>query len=353
MRTINPASDDGVPDELSGTIEELREHRDNVLGTMIDAHVGVGLLAGLEADRIALKRGADDPRVQILRDRADASVARVDALSVEREIATVRAPPPPSTGALVQGRITDTAQRAAGRVTVALVDEKGQAVAGVDPVDADDTGYYALLLTAEAAKAIGAGTKLVLLLRGGPEQLVPAAAKPFTIAPGATVLQDLMLSTAELERLRLRAPIAEPPVIVKPGEPAKVEPDKPEDKTAAEKAAEEKAKMDRAAAEKAAADKAAAEKAAADRAAADRAAADKEAAEKAAADKAAADKAEVDRAKADKAATEKAAADKAKADKAEKAKADKANADKAAADKAAADKAGADKTTPKGGQSKK
>ncbi len=38
-------------------------------------------------------------------------------------------PPPPATGAQIQGRITDLMKRTAGKVTVQIVDEKGQAVA--------------------------------------------------------------------------------------------------------------------------------------------------------------------------------------------------------------------------------
>ena len=47
-----------------------------------------------------------------------------------------------------------------------LVDEKGQPVAGVGSVAADDSGYFAIQLTAENVKAIG-DNKLGLLVRSG------------------------------------------------------------------------------------------------------------------------------------------------------------------------------------------
>ena len=277
---IRNTGSDSFDDDVAAMHEDLQQQRSGVLDTMVDIHVGLGLLAGVEADRLAQKHGADDPRVQLLRDRSEAAAARVNALSVEQEIAAVRTPPPPSTGAVIQGRITDVTQRAAGRVSVQLIDEKGQPVAGVQPIDADDSGYFAFQLKPDTVKAIGTSTKLSVLVRAGDTQLVPSAAKPVTIAPGATVLQEVALSTAELERLRLRMSVAVSTVTVK------------------------------SAADKAAADKAAADKAAADKAAADRAAADKAAAERAAANKAAADKATAEKARADKAAADKAAADK-------------------------------------------
>jgi hypothetical protein len=230
-------------------LEGLQQQRSSILDSLVDVHVGLGLLAAAEADRLAQKNAAD-PRVALLRDRSDATAARVNALSVEQEVATVRTPPPPATGALIQGRVTDTTQRAAGRVTVLLVNEKGQSVAAVDPVDTDDSGYFAFQLKPETVTAIGVTAKLTLLVRNGDIQLVPAAAQPVTIAPGATVAEDLTLSAAELDKLRLR-------LTVTPGKP-----DQP-------------VRVDRTTADKEAADKAAAEKVAADKAAADKVAADK------------------------------------------------------------------------------
>jgi hypothetical protein len=343
---IRNTGSDSFDDNVAAMHEDLQQQRSGVLDTMVDVHVGLGLLAGVEANRLAQKHGADDPRVQLLRDRSEAAAARVNALSVEQEIAAVRTPPPPSTGAVIQGRITDVTQRAAGRVSVQLIDEKGQPAAGVDTVDADDAGYFAFQLKPETVSAIGANTKLTVLVRAGDTQLVPAAAKPVTVAPGATVLQEVALNTAELERLRLRIPVAVSTVTVtSPIADTSAADKAAADKAAADKAATDKAAADKAAAAKAAADKAAADKAAADKAAADKAAADKAAAYRAAAAKAAADKAAADKAAADKTVADKAAADKAAADRAAAAKAaaDKAAADKAAADKTAADKAAADK----------
>jgi hypothetical protein len=366
MEPIDPASD-AFQTAATQVLESLQLQRSLLLATVADVHGALGLLAGIEADRLAQKYGADDERVQLLRDRGKAAAARVDALVVEQEIAAVRTPAPAAKGVLIQGRITDTMRRAAGSVSVQLTDQKGQLLQGVDAVAADDTGYFAIELSPEVIKATGSDTKLVLLLSNVDAQLVPAAFKPISIAQGADEIQDVTLNRTELERLRLRMAVAENVVTVKV---ADADATAAADKAAADKAAADKAAADKAAekadaqkvAEKAAAEKAAAEKAAAEKAAVDKAAAEKAAAEKAAADKAAADKAAADKAAAEKAAAEKAAADKAAAQKAaekaaaekaaaekaaaEKAAVDKAAAEKAAAEKAAADKAAADKTKP-------
>jgi hypothetical protein len=342
MEPIDPASEE-FQNASTQVLEGLQQQRSFLLATVANIHGALGLLAGIEADRLAQKYGDDHERVQLLRDRGAAAAARVDALAVEQEIAAVRTPAPAAKGVLIQGRITDTMRRAAGSVSVQLTDQKGQSLPGVDAVEADDSGYFAIELSPEVVKATGTDTKLVLLLSNVDAQLVPAAFKPISIAQGADEIQDVTLNRAELERLRLRMAGAENTVTVKvpsADDPAAF------DKAVADKAAADKAAADEAAADKAAADKAAADKAAADRAAA-KAAADKAAADKAAADKAAADKAAADKAAAEKASADKAAADKSAADKAaaEKAAAEKAAAEKAAADKAAADKA-ADKPAP-------
>ena len=206
---------DSFDSDAADMLEGLQQQRSSLLGSLVDLHVGLGLLAGAEADRLAQKNGADDPRVQLLRDRSDAATARVDALSVEQEIAVVRTPAPSATGALIQGRVTDVTQRAAGQVSVQLVDQKGQAVPGVGSVAADDSGYFAIQLTADNVKAIG-GNKVGLLVRSGNDQLVPAAAQPLTVAAGAVLTQGVTLSAAELAQLRLRVPVAVSPVTVRP-----------------------------------------------------------------------------------------------------------------------------------------
>ena len=197
---------DSFENDLKEMYEMLQQQRSALLDAVLDMQVGARELITLEAERLEQQRGADDPRVAGLRARADTILARADVLAVEREIAGVRVLPSVRTGALVQGRITDAERRAGGRVTVRLVTEKGTAVAGVDPVETDDAGFYTFVLKPETVSAIGSETKLTIALRDGEKDVVPAAAKPFTVAPDVSTLQEVTLSSNELEQLHLRLP---------------------------------------------------------------------------------------------------------------------------------------------------
>ena len=333
MLINNPGSDDfeAASAEL---LDALQQQRSDLLGGSIDIHVGIGLLAGVEADRLAAKYGKDDARVLIMRDRSEAATARVDALAVEQEIAMVRTPAAPSaTGALIQGRVTDLMQRTAGMVTVQVVDEKGQAVAGIDPVDTDDAGYFAFELTPEMVKTV-AQSKLSVMVRAADVRLVPAAAEPIVVAAGATQVMDVSLSGAELEKLRLRIPVASGTTVVKvaTAEAAPVA-DRTAGTTIGDKGAAgttapagARDAGDGAAAAKAAAEtKAAAEKAAAEekKAAGRKAAAEKEAEAERAAEKEKAEREKAAKAAEDEAARAKAAAEAAAAKAAEKKSSDK------------------------------
>jgi hypothetical protein len=210
MPVLNRGSDSFEKD-LSEMYNALQQQRGALLDAVLDVQVDARLLMVLEVQRLEQQRGADDPRIASLRERAETMLARANVLAVEREIATVRVPPTVKTGAIVQGRITDAKRRAAGGVSVRLVSERGKAVDGVDPVEVDDAGFYVFVLKPETVTAIGADTKLTVALRGGEKELVPAAAKPFTIAPGVSAVQEVTLSTGELERLLLQVPDLTPP----------------------------------------------------------------------------------------------------------------------------------------------
>jgi hypothetical protein len=221
MPVLNRGND-SFQNDLSEMYDALQQQRGALLDAVLDVQVGTRLLMALEVQRLEQQRGADDPRVASLRERAETILARANVLAVERDIASVRVPPVVKTGAIVQGRITDAQRRTAGRVSVRLINERGEPVAGVDAVEVDDAGFYAFVLQPETVKAIGADTKLTVALRDGEKQVVPAAAKPFTIAPGASAVQEVMLSTGELERLRLRVSDLTPPVADSPSRPPPV-----------------------------------------------------------------------------------------------------------------------------------
>ena len=204
------AGKDSFQNDLAASYEALQQQRGTLLAAAVDVQLALRQLAALEARRLESKRGAKDPGLATLGDRVDALLARANALAVERDIAGIRTPPVTKAGTLIHGRITDADLRSAGRVTVRLVDEKGKEVAGAPAVEVDDTGYYALSLPPETVAALG-GTRLSILLESGGDRLAPAAARPFVVAPGATILQEAALGAAELEKLKLRLPPGDAP----------------------------------------------------------------------------------------------------------------------------------------------
>lgn len=132
-----------------------------------------------------------------------AILLRAAALDVETQIANIRVPPGTKTETLLQGRLTDEASNASGHVTVTLVDGKRSPVAGVGPVETDDSGYYTFILQPQDVEAIGVNRVLTLQVGNESGKLVPGAAKPFTLATGKITVSETRLQPSELEKLRL------------------------------------------------------------------------------------------------------------------------------------------------------
>jgi len=191
--------------DVENLFETLQQQRADWLVLTRETMLAARLLALAEAHRLETGEGGkDDPRASRLRAAGDAMARRSAALVVEQQIATIRTPPVTKTETLLQGRVTDESAKAAGRVTLTLIDEKGTPVAGVAPVEADDAGYYAFVLQPQQVEAIGATRQLTLLVGSTGGQLVPAAAKPFTLASGKVGVAETRLQAAELEKLQLR-----------------------------------------------------------------------------------------------------------------------------------------------------
>jgi hypothetical protein len=191
--------------DIENLFETLQEHRSEALAMTREMMLATRVLVLAEAHRLETGEGGkDDTRVSRLRAAGDAMARRSAALVVEQQIAAIRTPPVTKTETLLQGRVTDESAKAAGRVTLTLIDEKGTPVAGVVPVEADDSGYYAFVLQPQQVEAIGTTRQLTLLVSSNGGKLVPAAAKPFTLASGKVSVAETRLQTVELEKLQLR-----------------------------------------------------------------------------------------------------------------------------------------------------
>lgn len=188
--------------DLQQIYEGVQAHRAEMLGQVRELQLAAQLLLAAESERIARQAPAD-PRAAALALGARGALARAAALDAEIDIAAIRVPILKKTEAMVHGRVTDAADRSAGPVTVTLADEQGQAIPGVEPVEVDSAGYYALVVPPDKAAALGE-TRLRVIVSSGVERVAPEAV-PITLKPGSTELHDLKLNQAELEVLKVRA----------------------------------------------------------------------------------------------------------------------------------------------------
>ena len=191
--------------DLEAIFETLQEQRSALLTAAREVQLAARLLAVEEARRLSATVGRDDSRVERYTRANETILRRLAALEVETQIADIRVPPVTKTETLLQGRVTDAADKATAQVLVTLIDESGAPVAGIDPVPTDDSGYYAFILQPEQVQAIGANRSLMLQVGSDSGKLVPAAAKPFVLTAGQVTISETRLQAGELDKLRLRA----------------------------------------------------------------------------------------------------------------------------------------------------
>lgn len=194
--------------DLEAIFETLQEQRSALLGMALEVQLAARLLAAEEARRLSASAGQDDSRVGRYTQANAAILRRVAALEVETQIADIRVPPVNKTETLLQGRVTDAADKATAQVQVTLIDESGAPVAGIAPVQTDASGYYAFILQPEQVQALGTNRQLTLQIGNDSGKLVPAAAKPFVLAAGQVTISETRLQSSELDKLKLRTAFA-------------------------------------------------------------------------------------------------------------------------------------------------
>jgi hypothetical protein len=210
--------------------EAFQDRQASALGEVREAQLALRALLELEGKRLAKRFGARDLRVANMQARAAAQAEAASALDVEMQIAAIRVPRVEKADTLLHGRITDAGLQAVASVSVQLVNERGDPVAGVEPVKTDAAGYYAFVLKPEVAATL-AGQKLSVAVATEAAQVRPAGAEAVVVTPGASVLHEVVLNTADLQKLKLRfgADISrpsEPTEIRPPREPGKSRPAK-------------------------------------------------------------------------------------------------------------------------------
>ena len=208
MRILNQGAD-SAKNDTQELVEGLQAERSRLVGETRDFQLAARLLLQAEGRRLAL-RDPGDGRLAALATAERTLRERVAVLDTELEVAAIRVPPVAKTEALVHGRVTDDAARAAGRVSVTLLRADGSAVPGVAPVAVDDAGYYAFVLDAQTKAQLGADEKLSVAVQRGDASVVPSRTAGFTLASGAVAVKDVALNDNELQTLQLRAKVAAP-----------------------------------------------------------------------------------------------------------------------------------------------
>lgn len=204
MAIISNTGQKTYKSDLAGAFETLQEQRGDLLSMVRDVQLASRLLALDEARRLKTDVSADDPRVARYTRGADTILQRAAALDVEVQIAHIRVPTVTKTETLLQGRITDEAAKAAAHLTVTLVDEKGNPVPNVAPVETDDSGYYAFLLQPTQVDALANHRALTLQVGSDNGKLVPSGIKPFTLTKGQMTVSEARLQASELNQLTAR-----------------------------------------------------------------------------------------------------------------------------------------------------
>lgn len=189
--------------DLQELIEGAQAERSTGLDDLRSLQLASQLLLQREAQRLA-RRDVGDARIARLAEIERKLRDRVAALDTEREVAAIRVPPVTKTGALIHGRVTDDAQRAAGRMQAVLTTADGKPVEGVASVSIDESGYYAFVLDEKQTAALGDGAKLQVVLQSADAKIAPASAADITLKAGTVAAKDVVLSTRELDALKLR-----------------------------------------------------------------------------------------------------------------------------------------------------
>ncbi|MEO6280499.1 hypothetical protein [Roseateles sp.] len=189
--------------DLQELIEGAQAERSVNLDHLRSLQLASQLLVQREAQRLA-RRNTGDVRIARLGEIERKLRERVGVLDTEREVAAIRVPPVTKTGALIHGRVTDSTQRAAGPMNAVLVKADGKPVEGVPSVKIDESGYYAFVLDEKQTAALGDGAKLQVVLQSADAKIAPASTADITLKAGTVVAKDVVLSTRDIDELKLR-----------------------------------------------------------------------------------------------------------------------------------------------------
>ena len=131
-------------EEITKVLNAVAGAQTNALKQTKDAQVILGSLLQHEAKRLEKKLGKSHPRVQQLRSSLQRNLKTVKCLEVEQEIDRIQEPEVDVETTVLLGRVVDEDYRGVSRLKVSLERETGEAIAFLETVETDSSGYYAI-----------------------------------------------------------------------------------------------------------------------------------------------------------------------------------------------------------------
>ena len=203
-------------EDFDQNLASMKQARIAGLTDVIELQTLTRTLLQHEARRIEQKSGAGHPRVERLKARLKTNLELINTLVVEREVYAVDVPEVPEDSTLVHGRIIDENRRGIRHLVVCLVDKQSSPVNDVADSVTDNSGYFAVSLTAESVKRIRKnnpnGIFLAVLTPGG--ELLHRERKPRVLETGARMLVEIPFD----RRTRIKVDEPGKPPVDQPGE---------------------------------------------------------------------------------------------------------------------------------------
>lgn len=173
----------------------------NALQQVRDVQVIMGSLLQHEAKRLEKKLGRENRRVQQVQTSVKQNQAITRNLEVELEIAKIRVPEGDPEDSLIHGRVVDENRRGFSGLVVSLADAQGNIIYVLGKAQTQESGYYALPITAEILKEVPESIikGIFVVVCNSKGELIYRKKDPIMLVGGDRILvEDIILNRADL-----------------------------------------------------------------------------------------------------------------------------------------------------------
>ncbi len=229
--------------DLKNAFNQLVGDSLDALNDFINVQTMAYTLFQHEAKRLSRQLGKEHPRVKQLEENTKNSLTVIQGLRVELETSKIRTPDVPEEGALVHGRVTDSASRGIPGLSICAEDEKGKPLRVFGCAETNASGYYAIPIdhnTIEKLKNID----VYLTVGTTPDKVIHREKKPLALKPNSQLIKNITLDRNTLRPTeQAKPPSPKKSATKKPGEVTETEPREEEEKQP-EREAKEEVKID-------------------------------------------------------------------------------------------------------------